>query len=115
MPKYSSRRRFQFTLVRLLVFVATIAALLGWFSAHQSWLRDRHSDMDWVTGQTRWNIANAPDKARLPWGLWAAGERFSLDFIEVEEKDIRPDDAFTVSELERLFPEATVKATPAGE
>ena len=111
MRKNQIRRRVQFTLRQQFILVLGFSMVLGFGSVHRKWIQTRHDAIDWVQAQARWSIANASNRTRLPWGLRLLGERFAVDFIKVRDEHIRPADSYTVSELQRLFPEAAVHVT----
>ena len=105
------RRWFRFSLRTLFVVVTVVGIACSWALSQKKWIRDRSEAMNWVQSQRAWNLANGRSTVRLPLGLRLFGERFALDAIEVREADTRSDDAFSIAELKRLFPEATVEAT----
>ena len=113
------RRRFQFSLRTLLIFVtlvATLAALAGW---QVNYIRERQAALRWLRQGAGWVITTAeyeqlpnqpphdpsgPSRQIPPWRRWLGDEPIaSLGF----EHKISQADRQRVS---RLFPEAEISA-----
>ena len=116
-----SRRRFRFTLRKLLFIVMVFGIALGWLGAQLNWIRKRREARQWIMPLRARQLAVTrgdsppPLKGRLvaqggkraPWSLTIFGES-GVERIEVDKRWFASNPCYNVDDLRSLFPEAEI-------
>jgi hypothetical protein len=81
-----------------------------WLRTERQWMEDRQAAVDWAESSAACNLWRASTESRLPIGLRALGEQNCIEYFWIDPDKLPADQAYRISELRGLFPEARVIA-----